>query len=257
MGHTPPSHGKYADARPSDQEIPQSSGHIGCGWRKCPCCKSVNPKGFTACLNCRVMFTFDPITEVSTVARRIVRKGEDAGSTPASSNPKVVTKVPIEIAANMKWRIRFDEMTYEEQLAFIASGKSRFCAGGGFDKHHLDPGKGGKGVHAGSSPARPRAQHRYGGATEYLQAQENVMSDVGREVDMKPWILHQKIFLVGVLVDETERKYPWSTENRDRLKWFKQNTGKTPEFLDMWLETLADLLRQQRITLQQLMSDVC
>ena len=288
MGHTPPSHGKYADARPSDQDIPQGSGHIGCGWRKCPCCKSVNPKGFTACLNCRVMFTFDPITEVSKVVRRTVDKGEDAGSTPASSNPKVVTKVPVEIAAqealriaklqvradrkleqrylrpgdhlwevvkaNMKWRIRFDEMTYDEQQAFIASGKSRFCAGEKFDKHHLDPGKGGKGVHAGSSPARPIVQLRYGGAIEYLQAQENVMSDVGRAVDMKSWILRQKIYIVGVLADEIEREYPWSTENRDSLKWFKQNTGKTLEFLDMWLEILADLLRQQRITLQQLMS---
>ena len=28
-------------------------------------CKAVNPKGFTACLNCRVLFTFEPIAEVS------------------------------------------------------------------------------------------------------------------------------------------------------------------------------------------------
>ena len=157
MGHTPPSHGKNADARPPDQDIPQNVGQMDCGWGKCPCCKSVNPKGFTACFNCRVMFTFEPITEVSKVARRIVGKGEDASSTPASSNPKVVANVPIEIAAkeairiaklqvradkkleqrylrpgdhlwevvnaNMKWRIRFDEMTYDEQQAFIASDK--------------------------------------------------------------------------------------------------------------------------------------
>ena len=37
MGHTPPSHGKNAGARPSDQDIPQSSGHMDCGWRKCSC----------------------------------------------------------------------------------------------------------------------------------------------------------------------------------------------------------------------------
>ena len=157
---------------------------------ECPCCESVNPKGFAACFNCRVMFTFGPITEVSKVARRIVGKGENAGSTPASSNPKVMANVPIEIAvkevvrtakvqvradmnleqrsfrlgdhlwevvnANMKWRIRFDEMTFDAQQEFIASGKSRFCAGEKFDKHHLDPGKGGKGVHAGSSPATSR-----------------------------------------------------------------------------------------------------
>ena len=222
------------------------------------------------------MFTFEPITEVSKVARRIVGKGEDAGSTPASSNPKVVANVPIEIAAkeairiaklhvradkkleqrclrpgdhpwevvnaNMKWCIRFDEMTHDEQQAFIASGKSRFCAGEKFLVHHHDPGK------------RPRVELRYGGAIEFLQAQGDVMSDFGRDGNMKQWVLHQKIYIVGVLVDEIERIYPWSTESRESLKWFKQNTGKTQEFLDMWLEILADLLRQQRITLQGLMS---
>ena len=149
MGHTPPSHGKSADAHPPDQDIPENEGQMDCGWRKCPpCCESVNPKGFPACLNCRAMFTFEPITEVSKVARRIVKKGEDAGSTPASSNPKVMANVPIELAvreaariakvqvradmnleqrfrrpgdhlwevvsANMTWRIRFDAMTFDE-----------------------------------------------------------------------------------------------------------------------------------------------
>ena len=79
------------------------------------------------------------------------------------------------------------------------------------------------------------------------------MSDVGREFDKKQWILHQKIYIVGVLVDEIEREYPWSIESRESLIWFKKKTGKTPEFLEMWLELLADLLRQQRITLQELM----
>ena len=147
-----------------------------------------------------------------------------------------------------------DEMTFDEQQAFIASGKSRFCAGEKFDKHRLDPGKGGKGVHAGSSPARPRVELRYGGAIEYLQAQEDVMSDVGRELDMRQWILHQKFYIVGVLVDEIERKSLWSTESRENSIWFKKNTGKTQEFLDMWLGLLADLPRQQGITLQELMS---
>ena len=32
-------------------------------------------------------------------------------------------------------RDRFDEVTFDEQQAFIASGKSRFCAGEKFDKH--------------------------------------------------------------------------------------------------------------------------
>ena len=85
----------------------------------------------------------------------------------------------------MKWRIRFDSMTFDEQQEFIAIGKSRFCAGEKFDKQRLDPGKGGKGVHAGSSPARPRVKLRYGGAIQYLHAQEVVMSDVGRELDEK------------------------------------------------------------------------
>ena len=92
---------------------------------------------------------------------------------------------------------------------------SRFCAGERFYVHHHDPGK------------RPRVELRYGGAIEYLQAQGDVMSDVGRDVDMKQWVLHQKIYIVGVLVDEIERRSPWPTESRESLKWFKQNTGKT------------------------------
>ena len=118
----------------------------------------------------------------------------------------------------------------------------------------LDPGHGGKGVHAGSFPARPRVELRYGGAIEYLQAQETIMSDVGRELDMNQWILHQNIYIVGVLVDEIEREYPSSAESKENLIWLKKNTGKTPEFLEMWLELLADLLRQQGIMLQELMS---
>ena len=63
------------------------------------------------------------------------------------------------VNANMKWRIRFDEMTVDEQQAFIASGKSRFCAGEKFDKQYLDLGK------------RPRVKLRYGGAHEFLHSQ--------------------------------------------------------------------------------------
>ena len=96
---------KNADAHPPDQDIPENEGQMDRGWRQCPCCESVNPKGFTACLNCRVMFTFEPSTEVSKVARRIVGKGENAGSTPASSNPNVMANVPIELAVKEAVRI--------------------------------------------------------------------------------------------------------------------------------------------------------
>ena len=71
---------------------------MDCGWRKCPCCESANPKGFTACLNCRVMFTFEPIAKVSKVARRIVGKGENAGFPPVSSVSDVMANVSIERA---------------------------------------------------------------------------------------------------------------------------------------------------------------
>ena len=101
---------------------------MDCGWRKCPCCESVNPKGFTACPNCRVIFTFEPITEVSKVARRIVGKGEDAGSIPASSNPKVMANVPIEPAAKeairtAKIQVRADK-NLEISVRVITFGRS-------------------------------------------------------------------------------------------------------------------------------------
>ena len=85
------------------------------------------------------------VAEVSKVARRIGGKGENAGSSPASCNPKITTNVSIAramgeavriaktqlradkeleqrfacpgdhlwevVVANMKWRIRFDEMS--------------------------------------------------------------------------------------------------------------------------------------------------
>ena len=105
MGYTAPSHGEYANAIPSDQDIPQSSVGLGCGWSECPCCKSPNPKGFTSCPNCRVKFSFEPIAEVSKVARRTGEKSENAGSTPASSHAKAVAMVPTEVAAKEAVRI--------------------------------------------------------------------------------------------------------------------------------------------------------
>ena len=144
-------------------------------------------------------------------------------------------------------------MSYREQQEFIADGKSRFCAGEEFDKFHLDPGKGGKGLCTGKMPG-PRPRLQYGGAKEYLIAQASVMSDAGREDDVIVWVLRQKIYIVGVLVGMIEAKCPWSTENRDNILWFKKNIGEDKEFLKVWCETLERLLGQQDISLENLMS---
>ena len=153
------------------------------GWSECPNCKSLNPNGFTSCPNCRVKFSFDHIAEVSKVARRSDKKSEIAGSASSSSHQQAVSMVSAEAAAkeairiakfqkreddnfkqqfhrpgdilwelvngNMKWRLRYDQKPYEEQQEFISEGKSRFCAGVKFDKFHLDPRKGGKGLSRG------------------------------------------------------------------------------------------------------------
>lgn len=164
------------------------------------------------------MFTFDAITEVSKVTQRIVVKGENAGSRPASSDSKAVANMPVvttlkrvlEIAktqvrnekkkrleqryfragghlwesvnANMTWRVKFDNMSYDGQQTFIAEGKSRFCAGKHFGQYHLDPGKGGKGLRSGEIPG-PRVRLQYGGGMEFLHGNEVYMSVVGREMD--------------------------------------------------------------------------
>ena len=287
MGHTAPSHGEYANALPSDKDIPQSSVGHECGWSECPCCKSLNPKGFTSCPNCRVKFSFEPIAEVSKVARRTGEKSENAGSASSGSHTKAVSMVPAEVAAkeairiaklqqceddnreqrflkpgdhlwevvhaNMKWRLRCDGMSDKEQQEFIADGKSRFCAGEEFDKYHHDPGQGGKGLRAVEVPG-PRPRLQYGGAKEYLIAQAFVMSDAGREEDLIKWVLHQKIYIVGVLVDMIEAMCPWSTENRENVLWFKKNIGEDQEFLKRWRAALERLLDQQKISLEQLMS---
>ena len=223
LGHTSPNHGKNADAPLSEQDVPENAGHVGCGWRKSPKCKSVNPKGFTACLNCRVLFTFEPIAKVSKVARRIGGKGESAGSSPKSSNPKIMANLSSDraveesvriaktqlrvdkeldqrfgrpsdhlwevVSANMKWRIRFANLTVDEKQAFIAGGKSRFCAGEKFEKQNLDLGR------------KPPVKLVYGGAQEFLHSQEVYLSNQCRSQDKMSWILHNKIFIVGVLVD--------------------------------------------------------
>ena len=141
------------------------------------------------------------------------------------------------VNANMKWRLRYDELSDKDKQEFIADGKSRFCAGEKFGKYHLDPGKGGKGLRTDEVPG-PRPRLQYGGAQEYLDAQAVVMSNVNREEDWTGWVLHQKIYIVGVLVDMIGAERPWSTENRDSILSFKQNIGKEREFMDRWRETL-------------------
>ena len=105
QGHTSPNHGKNADAPLSEQDVPENAGHEDCGWRKCPNCKPVNPKGFTSCLNCRVLFPFEPVAKVSEVARRVGGKGENAGSSPARSNLPIMANLSIDQAAKESVRI--------------------------------------------------------------------------------------------------------------------------------------------------------
>ena len=80
-----------------------------------------------------------------------------------------------------------------------------------------------------------------------------MMSDVSREEDTIKLVLRQNIYIVGVLVAMIEAKYPWSTESRENILWFK-NIGKEREFLNMWCGALEKLLGQQKISLEQLMS---
>lgn len=134
MGHTAPSHGKSAFAPTRVQEFPRSS---TCGWRACPNCRAANPKGFTACLHCRVLFTFDEVDKVGKVANnRAVAEQQRA----AVSKDKVIQLAVAsakllerrkkgftqrfqrpgdhfwEFTMNvLKWRIKFDEMTRSEQ----------------------------------------------------------------------------------------------------------------------------------------------
>ena len=123
---------------------------------------------------------------MSKVARRFDKKSEIAGFASSSSHQPAVSMVSTEAAAkeairiaklqkheddnikqqfhrpgdhlwelvngNMKWRLRYDQKSYEEQQEFISASKSRFCAGVMFDKFHLDPEKGGKGLGYGEKP---------------------------------------------------------------------------------------------------------
>ena len=165
-GNTAPSSSEHAKTRQSKRDATLMQGQYGCGLNACTCCESLNPEGFTSCLNCRVKFSFDEIAEVSKVARGSGKKSGNAGSAPSGSNALPVEMVSLEAAAteairiakfqqredkglqqvfhrpgdilwelvngNMKWRLRYDCRPDAEKRDFIAEGKSRFCAGAHF-----------------------------------------------------------------------------------------------------------------------------
>ena len=79
QGHTSATTGNNVDSPAAGQEVLAQSSTGDCGWRKCPNCKAVNPKGFTSCFSCRVWFTFEPIAKLSKVALRFDGKGDNAG----------------------------------------------------------------------------------------------------------------------------------------------------------------------------------
>ena len=157
------------------------------------------------------------------------------------------------VNANMKRRLRYDKMSYDEQQEFISKGKSRFCAGEKFDKFHLGPGKGGKGLSTGEKSG-PRPCLEYGGAKEYLIAQAHVLSDEGQDDNVIVWVLHKKIYIVGVLVDMIEGMCPWSTKSNQNILSFKHNIHEDRKFMKAWHETLGDLLEEQQISLENFMS---
>ena len=131
--------------------------------RKCPTCKAVNPKGFTGCLCCRVWFTFGTIAKLSKVALRFDGKGNNAGGPrPIAPYPPTegmtkdqaiegsmrVSKLQARVDKGLtqrfqrpvdhlwevmygilKWRIKFDAVTHDDQQSLIADGKGRVCMG--------------------------------------------------------------------------------------------------------------------------------
>ena len=124
--------------------------------------------GFTSCFSCRVWFTFEPIAKLSKVALKFDGRGNNAGAprsmksdSPIKGMTKEqaieesirITKVQVRVDKGLaqrfqrpvdhlwevvngilKWRTKFDAMTFEEQQSIIADGKSRFCVGAKFEK---------------------------------------------------------------------------------------------------------------------------
>ena len=210
------------------------------------------------------------------MAQRVGGKGGNAGTSPVGPNLPTVANMSIDRAVkecvriaktqvridkdleqrfqrpgdhlwevangNLTWRIRFDAMPFSEQQALIVDGKSRFCAGGKFEKQIFD-------FH--NKPPIPLV---YGGAHEFLISQDLHLSLHCRSQNETAWMLHNKIYIAGVLADEIEAAYPWSTWNKENLLQFKRVTGKSPECMDLWKRTLGVLLRQQGITLEKLMT---
>ena len=263
-----------------------------CGTQECPNCKAFNPNGFTSCLRCHVKFTFDDIKEeskeakggnkrlelVASASKKLATKSGNAG--PASSSvdlPSGIAPVPgVEkvliceslkaarrmiredqgknqsfskpsvllwelVNGNMKWRLRWDQRrSVEEKQQLVNEGCSRFCAG----------------THFGALTDRNRARPLgYGGPTSFLHAQAAALKERDAEGNYTTECIKiKKIFVVAVMVDFIEDWFPRSIESADSILDVKKNSGHDSEFMKSWSEALADVLEEQEIDLDVLMT---
>ena len=81
------------------------------------------------------------------------------------------------------------------------------------------------------------------------------MSDMNADGDYSTlFSMLKKIYIVGVLVDMIEEMCPSSTKNLINILLFKKNISSDDSFMKAWYETLGELLKEQRIFLEVLMS---
>ena len=260
--------------------------------KKCPNCAAFNPNGFTCCLRCYVKFTFDDIKEESKEAKGPAKKLELVAGVPKSSaaksgnagpasssvdHPSVIAPVPglEEVAlseavraarrmiredqgknqsfskpsvlfwelvnGNMKWRLRWDQRrTDAEKQKLVNEGGSRFCAGTHF------------GAVTDENCERPLG---YGGPTSFANAQAEKLNERDAEGNYTTECIKiKKIFVVAIMVDFIEEWFPKSIESADSILDIKQNSGYDHEFMEAWSRALEDVLDEQSITLDVLVT---
>ena len=162
QGYTTPSTDNTSwSSKQQDREVPFAQ-EGSCEWRQCPNCQAVNPKGFTSCRCCHAMFTFNQVDKLSRVALRSGGKLQfpvdpDLPNDGVTNEQAFKRSVGLAVVAAklqdradknlpqrfvrpldhiwdvvhglLKFRIKWDKMTFNDQQQAIAEGRSLFCFG--------------------------------------------------------------------------------------------------------------------------------
>ena len=175
--------------------------------------------------------------EALRIAKRVIR--EDQGKSQSFSKPSFILWELVN--GSMKWRLRWDQQrSDEDKQALVRAGGSRFCAGTHF------------GEVAEQDRERPLG---YGGPNQFVNAQAEKLAERDHDGNYTTECIKiKKIFVVAVMVDMIEDWFPESVQSLAHINDFKKRSSYEGDFMKAWYEALDDVLAEQAITLEDLVS---